>query len=102
MAIKPTNPIIRIAESDVVLPIGGIPNKTPPTGALLTVGYDEDNSFAADHFNYIADNLAQYIKYLVDSVDENNTVVSNLQQQITNNRLIIDRLIPSVGEIYHT
>ena len=102
MAIKPTNPIIRIAESDVILPIGGIPNKTPPTGALLTVGYDEDNSFAADHFNYIADNLAEYIKYLVDSVDENNTIVSNLQQQITENKNTIDKLIPSVGEIYHT
>ena len=38
MATKPTNPIIRIAESDTTLPIGGIPNKTPPTGALLTVG----------------------------------------------------------------
>lgn len=102
MAVKPTNPIIRIAESDVVLPIGGIPNKTPPTGALLTVGYDEDGSFAADHFNYITDNIGGYLQYLVDSIDENNTVISDLQQQITDNKNTIDKLIPSVGEIYHT
>ena len=99
---KPSNPIIRIAEQDTTLPIAGSVNKIKPEAPLTTVGYDKDNSYHGQHFNYIFDNFGEYLQYLVDSVDSNNTVVSDLQQQITNNRLIIDRLIPSVGEIYHT
>tara|TARA_R100001594_G_scaffold49295_1_gene82230 strand:+ start:185 stop:931 length:747 start_codon:yes stop_codon:yes gene_type:complete len=99
---KPRNPIIRIAEQDTTLPIAGSVNKIKPEAPLTTVGYDKNNSYHGQHFNYIFDNFGEYLQYLLDNVEDNNAVISNLRQQIIDNSVAINRLIPSVGEIYHT
>lgn len=102
----PSTPLLRIAENDTTLPVAGGPNKIAPTGNLLTVGYDKNNSFGAQHFNYFADNAGEYLQYLVDCVQDLNTTIenleTNLQNQIDENETAINRLVPSVGEIWIT
>lgn len=98
----PSTPLLRIAESDTTLPVAGGPNKIAPTGNLLTVGYDKNNSFGAQHFNYFADNAGEYLQYLVDCVTDLNTTIEGLQDQIDDNETAINRLVPSVGEIWIT
>lgn len=102
----PSTPLLRIAENDTTLPVAGGPNKIAPTGNLLTIGYDKNNSFGAQHFNYFADNAGEYLQYLVDCVQDLNTTIenleTNLQNQIDENETSINRLVPSVGEIWIT
>ena len=98
----PSTPLLRIAENDTTLPVAGGPNKIAPTGNLLTVGYDKNNSFGAQHFNYFADNAGEYLQYLVDCVNDLNSTVESLQDQINDNETAINRLVPSVGEIWIT
>ena len=100
---KPTDPIVRIAEQDTTLPIAGTQNKIAPQVPLTTVGYDKNNSYHAQNFNYIFDNFSKWAQYFEDSIDEIiNTNIADLQAQINANEAVINKLIPSVGEIYHT
>jgi len=100
---KPTDPIVRIAEQDTTLPIAGTQNKIAPQAPLTTVGYDKGNSYHAQNFNYIFDNFSKWAQYFEDSIDEIiNTSIADLQAQINANEAVINKLIPSVGEIYHT
>lgn len=91
MATPPTNPLVNIAADDVNLPSTGLPNKTVPSNALLTTGYDKDQTVFAEHFNYTLDNLSQWIAYLVEREVE-------LQAQIEQERVSIGEIISITGD----
>lgn len=91
MATPPTNPLVNIASDDVNLPSTGLPNKTVPTNALLTTGYDKDQTVFAEHFNYTLDNLSQWIAYLVEREVE-------LQAQIEQERVSVGEIISITGD----
>lgn len=82
----PTNPLVRIAESDTNTPSTGLPNKKVPNTALLSIGWDKDQIFAANHLNYIFDNLAEYIVWL--------------QEQKNTLQVKVDSLELPVGSLY--
>lgn len=75
----PTNPLVRIAESDTNTPSTGLPNKKVPNTALLNIGWDKDQIFAANHLNYIFDNLAEYIVWLQEQKDALQLKVDSLE-----------------------
>lgn len=60
---QPTNPLIIWAEDNVNLPVTGQPNKSAPQEALRKTGWDEGQKPSCEEFNYILNNLAQYINY---------------------------------------
>ena len=80
MATQPTNPIIKIAESDVNLPSTGQPNKNEPSAAIKTTGYDKDQVVTAEELNYIFDNFSEWLDYLVLEDDDTNTRIDSLEQ----------------------
>lgn len=58
------------AGADVNLPNLAGPNKVKPISDLILKGWDFKQKPAADEFNYILNNYAQWIEYLTDYVDE--------------------------------
>lgn len=81
MATQPTNPIIRIAENDINLPSTGQPNKNEPSSTLQSTGYDNDQVVTAEELNYIFDNFAEWLDYLVLEDSDTNTRINNLESR---------------------
>lgn len=79
MATQPTNPIIRIAESDVNLPSTGQINKNQPSSTLQTTGFDDDQVVTAEELNYIFDNFGEWLEYLVLEDTDTNTRIDDLE-----------------------
>lgn len=79
MATPPTNSLVRVAEQDTTLPIAGGPNKIVPATPILNEGFDKGNKAFAQNFNYILDNIADWVQF---SLDETSDLVADLQQQI--------------------
>ena len=70
MAVIPSNPLVMWASSDVTLPNLAGANKVKPIDDLILKGWDFRQKPAADEFNYILNNYAQWIDYLTNYVDE--------------------------------
>jgi phage-related tail fiber protein len=70
MATIPSNELLMWAGADVNLPNLAGPNKVKPISDLILKGWDFKQKPAADEFNYILNNYAQWIEYLTDYVDE--------------------------------
>ncbi len=90
-AVKPNNPLIRIAQPNVNLPSTGGPNKKEPRQTLQNIGYDNNTNFYAEEGNYIFDNIGQWVQYLIDAVD-------GLQVQIEKERVSIGEIIEITGD----
>ena len=61
---QPTEELIIWANTDVNLPKLAGPNKTKPIDDLINKGWDFTEKPAADEFNYVLNNMGQYISYL--------------------------------------
>jgi hypothetical protein len=70
MAVIPSNALVMWASSDVTLPNLASANKVKPIDDLILKGWDFQQKPAADEFNYVLNNYAQWIEYLTDYVDE--------------------------------
>ena len=70
MATIPSNELLIWAGADVNLPNLAGPNKVKPISDLILKGWDFKQKPAADEFNYILNNYAQWIEYLTSYVDE--------------------------------
>jgi len=70
MAVIPSNTLVMWASSDVTLPNLAGANKVRPIDDLILKGWDFQQKPAADEFNYVLNNYAQWIEYLTDYVDE--------------------------------
>ncbi len=88
---QPSNPLIRIAEQDTTLPIAGGTNKIEPVDLLKTVGFDKGNKAFAQNMNYIFDNLADWIAYSQERLD-------NLETQIEKERVSVGEIIGISGD----
>jgi len=64
MATQPTNDLLVWANTDVNLPNLAGPNKTEPSADLVAKGWDFGQKPSADEFNYILNNLSEWIEYL--------------------------------------
>ena len=64
MATRPTNDLLVWANTDVNLPNLAGPNKTEPSADLLAKGWDFKQKPSADEFNYILNNLSEWVEYL--------------------------------------
>ena len=60
----PTDDLIVWASSDVNLPNLAGPNKVKPIDDLILKGWDFKQKPAADEFNYILNNLGEWVEYL--------------------------------------
>lgn len=88
---RPSNPLIRIAEQDTTLPVAGGTNKIEPVNLLKTVGFDKGNKAFAQNTNYIFDNLADWIAYSQERLD-------NLETQIEKERVSVGEIIEITGD----
>tara|TARA_B100001105_G_scaffold246657_1_gene230551 strand:+ start:954 stop:1643 length:690 start_codon:yes stop_codon:yes gene_type:complete len=88
---QPSNPLIRIAEQDTTLPVAGGINKIEPVNLLKTVGFDKGNKAFAQNMNYIFDNLADWIAYSQERLD-------NLETQIEKERVSVGEIIEISGD----
>lgn len=59
----PTDPLVIWATDDVVLPVSGQQNKIRPQDSLISTGWDQTQKPSAEEFNYLLNNLAQWIEY---------------------------------------
>lgn len=91
MATEPTNALVRVAELDTTLPIAGGANKIEPESLILTTGYDDDQAVFAQDLNYIFDNLAQWINYSQERIDE-------LISQVEKERVSVGEIIEITGD----
>ena len=66
----PTDDLIVWASSDVNLPNLAGPNKVKPIDDLILKGWDFKQKPAADEFNYILNNLGEWVEYLKTVVIE--------------------------------
>ena len=64
MATRPTNDLLVWANTDVNLPNLAGPNKTEPSADLVAKGWDFKQKPSADEFNYILNNLGEWVEYL--------------------------------------
>ena len=64
MATQPTNDLLVWANTDVNLPNLAGPNKTEPSADLVAKGWDFKQKPSADEFNYILNNLSEWVEYL--------------------------------------
>lgn len=92
MATAPTNPIVKVAELDTILPSTQNVNKYPPDNQLATVGWDKGQFVSGEHLNYCFDNLSKWMTYLSERVGELQQESEDLKEQIERERV-------SVGEI---
>lgn len=88
---QPSNPIIRIAAQDTTLPVAGGTNKIEPVDLLKTVGFDKGNKAFAQNMNYIFDNLADWIAYSQERLD-------NLESQVEKERVSVGEIIEITGD----
>ena len=70
MATQPTNDLLVWANTDVNLPNLAGPNKTEPSADLVAKGWDFKQKPSADEFNYILNNLGEWVEYLKTVVIE--------------------------------
>ena len=70
MATRPTNDLLVWANTDVNLPNLAGPNKTEPSADLVAKGWDFKQKPSADEFNYILNNLGEWVEYLKTVVIE--------------------------------
>jgi len=61
--VQPIDPLVIWAEDNINLPVSGQPNKIIPQESLRKTGWDEGQKPSCEEFNYILNNLAQYIHY---------------------------------------
>ena len=73
MATQPTNDLLVWANTDVNLPNLAGPNKTEPSTDLVAKGWDFKQKPSADEFNYILNNLGEWVEYLKTVVIEATT-----------------------------
>lgn len=59
----PTDPLVIWATDDVVLPVSGQQNKIKPQDSLIETGWDQTQKPSAEEFNYLLNNLAQWVEY---------------------------------------
>ena len=59
----PTDSLVIWATDDVVLPVSGQQNKIRPQDSLIETGWDQTQKPSAEEFNYLLNNLAQWIEY---------------------------------------
>lgn len=59
----PTDALVIWATDDVVLPVAGQQNKIRPQDSLILTGWDKTQKPSAEEFNYVLNNLAQWIDY---------------------------------------
>ncbi|AUR86386.1 hypothetical protein NVP1084O_179 [Vibrio phage 1.084.O._10N.261.49.F5] len=78
MATPPSNPLVKIANNDELLPSTGLPNKQPPRELITTQGWDDNNYAAPEEFNYILNNLSQWVQYLIDQSGERELPVGSI------------------------
>lgn len=64
MATQPTNDLLVWANTDVNLPNLAGPNKTQPSADLVAKGWDFKQKPSANEFNYILNNLSEWVEYL--------------------------------------
>lgn len=99
---QPSNPIIRIAEQDTTLPVAGGTNKIEPVNLLKTVGFDKGNKFFAQNMNYIFDNLADWIAYSQERIDnieiKHDQDIATLEAQIEKERVSVGEIIEITGD----
>lgn len=74
---KPTEKPI-IASSDVNLPNTGQPNKSQPATSLQTTGYDKGQKPAAEEFNWLWDNIHDWINHFETITDDSLLGANNL------------------------
>lgn len=91
MAIAPTNPIVKVAELDTILPSTQNVNKYPPDNQLATVGWDKGQFVSGEHLNYCFDNLSKWMTYLSERIGE-------LQTQIERERVSVGEIIEITGD----
>lgn len=70
---QPTDDLIIWASSDVDLPNLAGPNKKRPMDDLILKGWDFKEKPTADEFNYVLNNMGQYISYLLNKVNKDTT-----------------------------
>lgn len=103
MATEPTNKLVRIAELNTTLPIAGGPNKIEPESRILSTGYDDDNAVFAQDLNYTFDNLAQWISYSQERLNEVDQTITDLEKKHDQDIATLEAQIikerVSVGEI---
>jgi hypothetical protein len=58
-----------IAQQDVVLPNGGVDNKRPPRTDIVNNGFDFGQTFPANEFNALLNNLGEWVEYLASRVE---------------------------------
>ncbi len=66
---QPTEELIIWANTDVNLPELAGPNKTKPIDDLINKGWDFTEKPAADEFNYILNNIGQWINWAVTDLE---------------------------------
>ena len=65
---QPTEELIIWANTDVNLPELAGPNKTKPIDDLINKGWDFKQKPAADEFNYILNNIGQWVNWTVTEI----------------------------------
>jgi len=70
MATQPTNDLLVWANTDVNLPNLAGPNKIEPSADLVAKGWDFKQKPSAGEFNYILNNLGEWVEYLKTVVIE--------------------------------
>ena len=95
---EPVNKLVRVAEQDVPLPIAGGNNKIEPSLNLLSVGYDKGNKAFAQNMNYIFDNLADWIAYSQERLNEVDQTIIDLTAQIEKERVSVGEIIEITGD----
>lgn len=90
MATEPTNPLVRIAQQDTILPATNGPNKIPPRTTITTIGWDDNSFVGAQTLNYTFDNIAEWVQYLTETVGE-------LKSQIEKERVSVGEIIEIRG-----
>lgn len=91
MATAPTNPIVKVAELDTILPSTQNVNKYPPDNQIATVGWGDGQFVSGEHLNYCFDNLSKWMAYLSERVGE-------LQTQIERERVSVGEIIEITGD----
>lgn len=98
MATAPTNPIVKVAELDTILPSTQNVNKYPPDNQLATVGWDKGQFVSGEHLNYCFDNLSKWVTYLNERVAELQQESEDLKEQVERERVSVGEIIEITGD----
>ena len=99
MATQPTNDLLVWANTDVNLPNLAGPNKTEPNADLVAKGWDFKQKPSADEFNYILNNLGEWVEYLRTLGTSENIPSTLVERNASGNfaaNLILSNLIGNV------